>query len=101
MDGCGAPSGDTALAGVNLAEQAVVQGRVVRADAPVPGAYVRLLDSSGEFAGEVPTADDGTFRFFAAPGTWAVRALAPGGAKAQESVVAERGSVAEVQLVVG
>ena len=44
---------------------------------PVGGAYVRLLDSTGEFTAEVPTSATGQFRFFAAPGSWTLRALAP------------------------
>ena len=32
------------------------------------GAYVRLLDRTGEFTAEVPTSATGQFRFFAAPG---------------------------------
>lgn len=100
MDGCGATAGGASGAGVDLTGQAVIQGRVVRADEPVASAYVRLLDASGEFAGEVPTAPDGSFRFYAAPGTWTVRALAAGGARAESAVVAERGNSAELELSV-
>ncbi|HEY8457777.1 MAG TPA: DUF1416 domain-containing protein [Actinopolymorphaceae bacterium] len=98
-DGCGAPVGGAALAGVNLANEAVIQGVVRRDSQPVSGAYVRLLDASGEFAAEVPTDGDGVFRFFAAPGTWTVRALAPKGATGEGSVQAELGKIAEVDLV--
>lgn len=96
-DGCGAAAGGPSLAGVDVANQAVVQGRVVRDGRPVSPAYVRLLNTSGDFAGEVPTAGDGTFRFFAAPGTWTVRALASGG-QAERQVEAALGSVAELEL---
>ena len=41
----------------------------------VGGAYVRLLDSTGEFTAEVVTSPQGVFRFFAAPGSWTLRAL--------------------------
>jgi hypothetical protein len=41
----------------------------------VAGAFVRLLDSSDEFTAEVVASATGDFRFFAAPGTWTVRAL--------------------------
>ena len=37
--------------------------------------YVRLLDATGEFTAEVVSSATGEFRFFAAPGTWTVRAL--------------------------
>jgi hypothetical protein len=97
-DGCGAPVGGAALAGVDLAKEAVIQGVVRQDSAPVAGAYVRLLDGSGEFTAEVPTGEDGVFRFFAAPGTWTVRALAPRSATAEGSVEAELGKIAEVEL---
>ena len=45
----------------------------------VGGAYVRLLDSSGEFTAEVVTSPEGVFRFFAAPGSWTLRALSRAG----------------------
>jgi hypothetical protein len=63
---------------VDVAKETVIQGAVSRDGAPVVG-YVRLLDSTGEFTAEVPTSPEGGFRFFAAPGTWTVRALVPGG----------------------
>jgi hypothetical protein len=97
-DGCGAPVGGAALAGVDLAKEAVIQGVVSRDATPVGGAYVRLLDSAGEFTAEVPTGDDGVFRFFAAPGTWTVRALAPRSATAEGLVEAELGKIAKVDL---
>ncbi|MBI9115265.1 DUF1416 domain-containing protein [Sanguibacter suaedae] len=56
----------------------VVEGAVLRAGAPVAGAYVRLHDASGEFTAEVVSGPEGTFRFYAAPGRWEVRVLAPG-----------------------
>jgi hypothetical protein len=80
---CGAPAQDETLdrtlpAGVDPRTATVIQGRVVRGDEPVPAAYVRLLDSSGEFTAEVVSSATGVFRFFASPGRWTVRALAPG-----------------------
>lgn len=100
MNDCGASAGGVSTAGLDLTTQAVVQGRVLRAGEPVARAYVRLLDVSGEFAGEVPADADGSFRFYAAPGTWTVRALASGGARAEDTVVAERGEAAELELTV-
>ncbi len=41
----------------------------------VGGAFVRLLDSSDEFTAEVVASATGDFRFFAAPGSWTLRAL--------------------------
>ena len=63
-------------AGVDLAKETVITGRVVDgAGQSVGGAFVRLLDSSDEFTAEVVASPTGDFRFFAAPGTWTVRAL--------------------------
>jgi Protein of unknown function (DUF1416) len=69
----------TLPANVDPATATVLQGRVVRGDGePVAAAYVRLLDASGEFTAEVVSSATGVFRFFASPGRWTVRALAPG-----------------------
>ena len=53
----------------------VVEGSVVRDTGPVERAFVRLLDSNGEFTAEVATDSAGGFRFFASPGEWTVRVL--------------------------
>jgi Protein of unknown function (DUF1416) len=76
---CGAPKQGGALAGVDLTTQTVIQGQVWHDGAPVAGAYVRLLDSTDEFTAEVVTSPEGEFRFFAAPGEWKLRSLAPVG----------------------
>ena len=99
-DGCGAPAdgAQTALADADIARQAVVQGRVVHnGDAVSPG-YARLLNGDGEFVAEVPLAGDGSFRFYAAPGGWTVRVLAPGGISASQPVSADYGRVAELEI---
>jgi hypothetical protein len=75
-DGCAAPVQTAELpAGINLDKEIVLGGKVTADGAPVGGAYVRLLDASGEFTAEVVSSSDGDFRFFAAPGEWTVRAL--------------------------
>lgn len=73
MSGCGAPQ-QTATLDADT-DQVVLAGRVVSGDQPVAGAFVRLLDSSGEFTAEVVSSDGGDYRFYAAPGSWTVRAL--------------------------
>jgi len=100
MSGCGAVKGGPSLDGVDVANQAVIQGVVSRGEEPVGNAYVRLLDAGGEFTAEVPTSDSGEFRFFAAPGSWTLRTLAPRSEVVERRVVAERGSVAEVSVTV-
>ena len=56
--------------------ETVITGRVVDdAGQSVGGASVRLLDDEQEFAAELIASANGDFRFFAAPGTWTVRAL--------------------------
>ncbi len=73
---CGAPDQDQDLPpGTDLSKHTVLAGTVRTAGEPVGGAFVRLLDGTGEFTAEVVSSASGAFRFFAAPGTWTVRAL--------------------------
>jgi hypothetical protein len=77
---CGAPDQAVALPpGTDLSKETVLAGRVVADGQPVAGAFVRLLDATGEFTAEVVASAGGDFRFFAAPGTWTVRALSRAG----------------------
>lgn len=100
-DGCGAPEQSVSLpASVDLSKEAVIQGTVVRGGDAVPGAYARLLDATGEFTGEVVTSDEGVFRFFAAPGDWTVRVLAPGGVRVDSRVKAELGEIAALEVAI-
>ncbi|QGN33780.1 DUF1416 domain-containing protein [Microlunatus sp. Gsoil 973] len=94
---CGATKGGLDLAGVDVASEAVIQGRVLRGGNPVAGAYVRLLDGGGEFTAEVQTSATGHFRFFAADGRWTLRTLAPG-VTTDRVVVAGTGNVSEVDI---
>ncbi|OLR90861.1 DUF1416 domain-containing protein [Actinokineospora bangkokensis] len=76
MSSCGAPEQGNALpAGVDPGKEVVLDGKVTSGGAPVGGAFVRLLDGTGEFTAEVVSSAEGDFRFFAAPGEWTVRAL--------------------------
>ena len=97
---CGATAGGVSTDGVDVGTEAVVQGVVTRSGQPVGGAYVRLLDERGEFTAEVPTSATGQFRFFAAPGEWTVRTLAPRAAPVDRSVTAARGEVTELTVAV-
>lgn len=94
---CGATTGGLGVEGIDVAKESVIQGVVSRGGQPVGGAYVRLLDGGGEFTAEVPTSATGHFRFFAAPGQWTLRTLAPG-ATVDRQVVAVLGGVAEVSV---
>ncbi|SRR6266550_6515563 len=101
---CGAPAQDTALdqtvpASVDPATATILQGRVVQAGQPVPSAYVRLLDASGDFTAEVVTSATGAFRFFAAPGRWTVRALSSAGTGEQTVQAGHGFTEAEIELV--
>ena len=90
--GCGAPEQGTALpASVDLEKETVITGVVRSGDGdPVAGAYVRLLDETGEFTAEVVTSPAGLFRYFAAPGTWTLRALSRSG-NGDAEITADRG----------
>ena len=78
---CSAPKqGQTLPASVDLEKETVITGRVVDSSGQaVGGSFVRLLDSSGEFTAEVVASATGDFRFFAAPGSWTLRALSAAG----------------------
>jgi Protein of unknown function (DUF1416) len=97
---CGATTGGVSLEGVNVAKESVIQGVVTHDDQPVGNAYVRLLDRTGEFTAEVPTSATGHFRFFAAPGEWTLRTLAPKADVVDNKVVAKQGVVAEVAVAI-
>lgn len=96
---CGATTGGPSTDGVDLTKESVVQGVVLRDGQPVAGAYVRLLDAGGDFTAEVPTSATGQFRFFAAPGQWTVRTLAPQADVVDRLVVAAKGEVADVEVL--
>ncbi len=97
---CGATEGGLSLDGVNTQIEAVIQGQVTRSGEPVPNAYVRLLDKTGEFTAEVPTSATGHFRFFAGDGEWTLRTLAPKADPVDTAVTAAVGSVAEVAVAI-
>jgi uncharacterized GH25 family protein len=96
---CGAPAQSPTLpAGVDLAKETVIYGVVRKDDAAVPGAYVRLLDSTDEFTAEVVTSATGDFRFFAAPGQWKLSVLHRDGSARKDVHALEPGLV-EASLV--
>ncbi len=77
---CAAPEQTSTIsAGIDVDQQYVVQGKVLAGAQPVVGAFVRLLDAAGEFTAEVVTSPGGDYRFYAAPGSWTVRALSRAG----------------------
>jgi Protein of unknown function (DUF1416) len=96
---CGAPPQAPELpADVDLSKETVIYGQVTRDGAPVPSAYVRLLDGTGEFTAEVVTSATGDYRFYAAPGQWTLSVLAPGAA-ARASVHAAAPGLVETSVV--
>jgi hypothetical protein len=102
---CGATEGGLSLDGIDVKKEAIIQGQVVRQSSsgqsdPVGNAYVRLLDRTGEFTAEVPTSATGHFRFFAGPGEWTLRTLAPKTQPVDTVVSAEVGAIREVAVQV-
>lgn len=96
---CGAPDQAT-LPSLDVSpNEAVIHGTVVRDGLVVPGAYVRLLGTTGEFTAEVQTSATGYFRFYAADGNWTLRTLAPG-TSYDTPVNAAKGVATEVTLEV-
>ncbi|WP_424183406.1 DUF1416 domain-containing protein [Actinokineospora sp. G85] len=101
MSSCGAPEqGNTLPAGIDPGKEVVLNGKVTNGGSPVAGAFVRLLDGTGEFTAEVVSSPDGDFRFFAAPGSWTVRALHRTG-NGESRVTAEGPGLHEVAVAVG
>ena len=98
---CGAPAqAPTLPAHVDLTKETVIYGVVSGADGtPVPAAYVRLLDSTGEFTAEVVTSATGDFRFFAAPGAWTLSVLHRDG-KVRQAVQADAPGLVEASLTI-
>lgn len=98
---CGAPTqGQNLPAGVDAEKETVITGKVVGQNGePIGGAFVRLLDSTGEFTAEVVASGSGDFRFFAAPGTWTVRALSASG-NGEAAVSPQSAGVHEVSITV-
>lgn len=99
-DGCGAPAGGVVPDGIDIGRQAVVQGRVIHNGCAVGTGYARLLNAGGDFVAEVRLGEDGGFRFFAAPGGWTVRVLAPHGVRVDRPVSAGYGRVADLEITI-
>ncbi len=105
MKTCGATLAGADLSGVDLNKQSVIQGVVLTEGSvdgvpngtPITTGYARLLDKDGEFTAEVPLNGQGQFRFFAAPGKWTVRILAPG-ATTDRVVLAEVGTAVDISI---
>jgi Protein of unknown function (DUF1416) len=77
---CGSPNQTVELpVGIDTTNASIIQGTVFADNGPVSGAFVRLLDGTGEFTAEGVSNADGYYRFFAAPGDWTVRALSRSG----------------------
>src|ERR1700719_720506 len=98
-DGCGAPAGGGSADGAG-GSQAVVEGKVTREGAAVSTGYARLLGTGDEVVAEVPLGSDGGLRFFAGPGSWTLRVLAPGGLRAERPVQADYGQVTTVDVTI-
>ncbi len=99
-DSCGAPAGGVTITKDKASKEAIIEGQVLRGDAPVSTGYARLLGSGDEFVAEVPLGDDGGFRFFAAPGEWVLRVLAPGDVRLEQEVTADIGQITKVEFLV-
>src|SRR6476660_1476166 len=97
---CGAPEQTDDMSGVDLKNQIVLAGKVTSSGEPVAGAFVRLLDSTGEFTAAVVSSATGNFRFFASPGSWTVRALSRAG-NGQAELSAEGPGLHQAEITVG
>jgi Protein of unknown function (DUF1416) len=100
LSGCGAPAGGVTVTKDEAGKEAIIEGRVLRDGAPAGSGYARLLGTGDEFVAEVPLGADGGFRFFAAPGEWTLRVLAPGGVRAERAVSADIGQITTVEVLI-
>ena len=100
QSGCGAPAGGFTVTPDAAGKEAIVEGHVTVGGTPASTGYARLRGSSDEFVAEVPLGEDGGFRFFAAPGDWTLRVLAPGGVRLEQTVSADIGHVTTVEFAV-
>ena len=98
-DSCGAPAGGVTITKDKAGKEAIIEGQVLRGGAPLSTGYARLLGSGDEFVAEVPLGDDGGFRFFAAPGEWVLRVLAPGDVRLEQEVTADIGQITKVEFL--
>jgi hypothetical protein len=98
-DSCGAPAGGVTITKDKAGKEAIIEGQVLRGGAPLSAGYARLLGSGDEFVAEVPLGDDGGFRFFAAPGEWVLRVLAPGDVRLEQEVTADIGQITKVEFL--
>ena len=96
---CGAPDQDSLPTLEVSKNEAVIHGIVQKGGSPLGGAYVRLLDGTGEFTAEVQASATGYFRFYAADGDWTLRTLAPG-QTVDTTVTAEKGKAVEASVEV-
>lgn len=98
---CGAPEQTAELPpGTDLSRHTVLTGRVLSGGEPASGAFVRLLDGSGEFTAEVVASASGGYRFFAGPGDWTVRALHRSGS-GEAAVAAAGPGHYETEIAIG
>lgn len=98
---CGSPEQTAELPpGTDLSRHTVLTGKVLSGGEPASGAFVRLLDGSGEFTAEVVASASGDYRFFAGPGEWTVRALHRSG-NGETAVAATGPGLYEAEVTVG
>jgi hypothetical protein len=99
-DSCGAPAGGVTITKDKAIKEAIIEGQVLRDGAGLSSGYARLLGTGDEFVAEVPLGEDGGFRFFAAPGEWTLRVLAPGNVRLEQEVTADTGQITKVEFLV-
>ena len=98
-DSCGAPAGGVTITKDKAIKEAIIEGQVLRDGAGLSTGYARLLGTGDEFVAEVPLGEDGGFRFFAAPGEWTLRVLAPGNVRLEQEVTADTGQITKVEFL--
>src|SRR5262249_53004236 len=99
-DGCGAPAGGVTVTKDAAGKEAIVEGHVLRDGTPIGSGDAPPLRPPDRVLAAGPLGEDGGFRFFAAPGEWTLRVLAPGGVRTECSVTADIGHITKVEVAV-
>lgn len=87
MTSCGAPPQNTPTEVGG--DQTVLAGVVTLTGTSFAGAYVRLLDESGNFVAEVVSSANGQFRFYLVAGRWTLRVLSRAGTSTTTVLIGE------------
>ena len=99
---CGATEGGLSLDGIDVKKEAIIQGQVRALGRATPSGTPTCACSTAPASSppRCPPRRPGHFRFFAGPGDWTLRTLAPRTEPVDTTVTAEIGAIQEVAVSV-